>query len=258
MKQIFTILLLLTSLSLSAQQDFPLGNKFDVWARLNVKDSTLVVTYENKMSFAQMIWKNDFNIAAVFNQSDISASYLASPIVNEIYLVKKDLKTRKTSTSYFLRNDSSELNLHNYRCINRGEKLELNIKIQDKKLFQLILSNQFVVKGVFSLIDLGDIEDFSKKNKTEKLCQMLDSYSNASISDKTPIVLKGISWAFNRKDELMYVNGLPFGKIQQGKFSKTTMIYPAITNNSKLNILSFDELYRFTNKQYFEAKINIQ
>ncbi|MGN7990064.1 hypothetical protein ACTJKC_22175 [Pedobacter sp. 22226] len=141
-KRLVITILVMTSHNLYAQNSTVLGGKFEVKANFTVKDSVLVISYKNSLPFSQLVWANDFSIAAIFNQSDISGNYLASPITQEIYLVNKDLRPLKTSNSFFLRNDSSELNLYNYRFLDPGEQIDISLKIINDTLCKQIVKKK--------------------------------------------------------------------------------------------------------------------
>lgn len=261
-KKLVIAILLITSYTLRAQNPVVLGEKFEVKAELARKDSILVISYKNTLPFSQLIWANDFSIAALFNQSDISGSYLASPITNEIYLVNKTLNIRKTSNSFYLRNDSSELNLYNYKMLNPNEALAIKIKINNDSLYKQIIKKQFTIRGTFSFIDFTNVELWASSNQGngKKIQSTLDDYTqkaNASNSVKA-IDLKEINWRFNRKIDVMKVHGQPLGVVEKGGLSIKNLVHPLEMSSKKLILFSIDEIYRFSNKQIFNIEIELR
>ncbi|MGN7990063.1 hypothetical protein ACTJKC_22170 [Pedobacter sp. 22226] len=103
------------------------------------------------------------------------------------------------------------------------------------------------------------LADQSKKNYKERI-SLLDAYTqkpNVSNTQKT-ILLKNITWHFNRKEDVLAVNGLSWGTTQKGNFSKDNLIYPEVKDNGKLILFSLGEMYRFSSRQIFDIEIGLK
>lgn len=255
-------IILASGYSSFAQSSTVFGEKFEVKAGFNRKDSVLVINYKNTLPFAQLVWVNDFSIAAIFNQSDISGTFLASPITQEIYLVNRKMLLRKNSSSFFLRNDSSELNLYNYKIVDPNDAIEVRLKISNDSLYNLVLKKELLLMGVFSFIDLSSMELLagSYEKRSKQIASQFENYiqkPNISNINKT-INLKDISWQFNRKEQRMTGNGHILGIQQQGQLSVAKMIYRIESSKSALTLFTFENLYRFSNKQIFNIEIALR
>lgn len=255
-------MLLIATCSLYAQNPMVLGEKFEIKADFIAKDSVLEVSYKNLLPFTQLVWTNDFSVAAIISPSDISGSFLASPITQEIYLVEKNLQLRKTSNSFFLRNDSSELDLYNYRILDPGGEMKVRLKVGNDSLYRLIVKKKIALKGIFSFVDFTNMELLASKNKEngKKSASLLAGYTQTKNPSNTPdpILLENIRWRFNRKANVMDVNGVHSGVAQEGRLSMEKLIHPGKGHNNKLIVFSCDELYRFSSKQVFDVEIAVK
>lgn len=214
-----------------------------------------------------MLWVGDFSISAIANRNDISAKYLESPIVNEIYVINKKLKTFKMSDSYFMRNDSNELNLYNYKRLNKGQVLKVKIYLRNDSLYQMIKKGDMFINGVVTFIrnpsNLYDTDPFllSKNDfATNKWIEMVNNYTMLIpeySSYLNPIVLKNIKWSFNRPTRNDLLNGKIWG-LHYADLSKDGLIKPDNKLDGTANFLSYERLYRFANKHYFKSEIKIK
>ncbi len=256
------LLLLIGSNYLYAQNSVVFGEKFVIKADFIKKDSILVINYKNLMPFSQLVWANDFCITAIISPSDVSGSYLASPITQEIYLVNKTLQPNKTSNSFFLRNDSTELDLYNYKILDTRSEMEVRLKVNNDQLYKLIVNKKLILKGMMSFIDFTNIELLASedKEKGKKLSELLANYTQKKNPSNTlaPILLKNIIWQFSRKANVVNVNGLPSGIAQEGNLEKEKLVHSNEKHKDKLILFSYEELYRFSNRQVFNVEIGLK
>lgn len=252
---------------LFCQEEAVLNEKLKVQSYLDTKDSTLNISYQSVSGFSMLIWGGDLMIAALLNENDISGKYLASPIVNEIYLVNKRLKTTKVSDGYFLRNDSSELNLFNYRKLDNGESLILKIFLQNDSLFKAIRKGEILIKGAITilpnrsvynridtfLLNKSDPVTMKWLETTQDATELIPAYS----SYLKAIEFNNVKWHFNRPSLGKLIEGRPWG-VHYADFSKLGLLKPKNVIDKKAFISSFERLYLIANKYYFQTKIKIR
>ena len=267
-KLIYLLLLLVFTINVSGQNNYTLNGSLKVTAVFNKNDSTLTLNYRSTVDLPILVWVGDFSVAAIANRNDISAKYLASPIVNEIYLVNKSIKTFKITDSYFLRNDSSELNLYNYRQLGNGQSIQVKMLLNSDTLFQLINANEMIIKGAVSLISNPRIKPKemdpylikSTALEPRKWMDLVDSYTTLipGYSEYlNPIILKSIPFEFNRLTKQLTMNGKEWAP-HYGDLSKVGLIKPLNQTQNKAEFISFEHLYRFVSKHYFTTTIEIK
>ena len=244
-----------------------LNGNLEVKSFLDTKDSTLNLHYDCTSDFSILLWAGDFNISAIINRNDISSKYLESPIVNEFYLIHKKLKTFKMSEAYFLREDSSELNLYNYRRLDKGQTLKIKIILNNDSLFRMIKNGEIAVKGAVTFIrnpiNLYDADSFLiSKNDTsiKKWIEMVNNYTEL-IPEYShyldPLILKDIQWNFNRPTKKELINGKTWG-MHYADLSKHKLIEANNKVDGQASFLSYERLYRFANKHYFISEIEVK
>ncbi|RYX99749.1 hypothetical protein EON78_02745 [bacterium] len=240
---------------LKAQNSYVLSGGIDVQAKYSKADSLLSISYTNNLPFSQLFWVKDFIVAAIINQNDVSGKYLASPILNEIYLTSKGTFT-KNSISYYLRSDSSELDLYNYKLLQPKKTITVNVKISNSALIKMIANKELIVRGSYSLIDHSSINLYvSNDPKLKTNISALENYvlSNSLSKDLSPLLLFP-DWKFNRIQKTTSPNGHSPMLAPQGE---QILIHPKnIRSNKTFTPLTFKELYQFTTKMHYAVKID--
>ncbi|SFH03244.1 hypothetical protein [Pedobacter insulae] len=253
----------------NAQSDYTLNGGLKVTADFTTKDSILTLTYKNVANTSLLIWVGDFGTSFILNHNDISGKYLASPIVNEIYLIHKDIKTFKNYESYFLRNDSNELNLYNYRNLDNDQFIQVKLSLNNDSLINYLKSGKLLIKGVVTFLNQpkvdmdGDFKDsylIQDLSSLKKWLTMVGNYTpllreHSAYLD--PIILKGISFKFNRPNNDQVLNGRSWNP-HYADLSKAGLVKPTNSVEGIANFASFEKLYRFANKHYFTTRIRIK
>jgi hypothetical protein len=267
-KLIYLLIFLVFTINALGQNNYTLNGSLKVTAVFNKNDSTLIVNYRSTIDLPILIWVGDFSVATIANRNDISAKYLASPIVNEIYLVNKRIKTFKITDSYFLRNDSSELNLYNYRQLGNGQSIQVKMLLNSDTLFQLINAKEMIIKGAVSFVSIPrikpkEMDPYAIKStalEPRKWMDLVDNYTTLipEYSEYlNPIILKKIPFEFNRLTKQLTMNGNEWAP-HYGDLSKVGLIKPLNQTQNKAEFISFEHLYRFVNKHYFSTTIEIK
>ncbi len=197
MKLIIFFVFCLGSVNVVAQSDYVLNGSIKVEATFNSKDSTLTLRYKNIADVSLMVWVGDFSVSLIVNHNDISGKYLASPIVNEIHIIHKAVRTFKNTNSYFLRNDSNELNLYNYRLLNSEQVLKVNLLLNNDSAYNLVKSGKMYIKGVVSFLSeplFGLLDKSVDVNLKRDLIEP-EKWSRM-VQDYTPL-LPEYSWYLN-------------------------------------------------------------
>ncbi len=257
MSRIALLLALFLALGIKSysQQSQVLHTPLSVYAKFNDKDSTLSVVYTSNLEFPQLLWVRDISVDAILSQDDVAGSYLASPIVHEIYLVDKKV-IDKTSNSYFFRKDSTVLNLYNYKMLEKGEKLEVRIKVKDDKLYKLIIKRQFVVKGVVSLLDLTNLQVLVNRNPKlpRSAFQFMMDYPEDNKHDLVQV--NDVKWNMGTYKSPVW-GSLDTSSAKPDDRAERRLILPKISEGKTPKIFSLEELYSFASKFYFDVEIRI-
>ncbi|MGB4776275.1 MAG: hypothetical protein WBP45_13955 [Daejeonella sp.] len=205
----FIIFLLIIVPCISYSQDVSIiSSPLIVKSEYDVKEKELIITYTNPREEFEIIWVGDFYSGAVLTWNDISVSYLASPIVQEFYLVNKSLKISKFTSRYFFRSseNTDELMLSNYLYLGKNDSFKIKISITDQKLIDQIRRKKVEVRGVVSVIDLMAVTNFilaNNKSMTElkKLDVYRDDFEERYFNGNYEINLNDQHWKFGRPED---------------------------------------------------------
>ena len=251
-KLIITLLFIYGSLNVKAQNGLTFNN-LTIDASLRTQDSVMTIVYQTNSSFKYLLWAGDFVVSAIISESDVSGTFLGSPIVNEIYFVVKK-PFSKQSNGFFTRSVERETNLANYILIYKDHPVVVKLKINNSELFEMIKRKKVGLRVTATLIEYSGV--YQSLYLNQQVAAKLSQYASGINIARKPVIIENIKWKFGSASFKDPTKKEWFIPEEFGDLSKDIYI-PEKFGNNDLILPSVNVLYQFANKIYLRPKIKI-